>query len=321
MSETKIMRDVFLETLYLRMQEREDIFFLSADFGSPVLDKIRADFKDRFINVGIAEQNLINVATGLALEGYAVYVYAIAPFLTMRAFEQIRNNLALQAQLREVNVNIVGVGAGLSYDVSGPTHHCLEDISILNTLPNITIFSPSDCVQVERFVDYSLDVKSPKYLRLDGKSIVSLYDKAKFSRAELDKGYQELKSGSDLVIVSTGYMTHTALKIAEMLSANSINIGVIDVFLVKPCDKVALANSLEKYQNIVTLEEAFINKGGLDSVINQVINSFDLKFSKVIPMGFPDTYVYEIGGREYLHKQSGLDSQSLCNLVGKLLTK
>ena len=136
------MRDVFIEGIYNRMQEDRNLFFISADFGSPKLDRLREDFKDRFINVGIAEQNLINISTGLALEGFTVYAYAIAPFLTMRAYEQIRINLSLHAQLKEININLIGVGAGLSYDVSGPSHHCLEDLSIMRTLPNLIVFSP-----------------------------------------------------------------------------------------------------------------------------------------------------------------------------------
>jgi transketolase len=118
------MRDVFIETLTLKMADDDKIFFLSADFGSPALDKLRELYPNRFINVGIAEQNLINVATGLALEGFKVYAYAIAPFVTMRCFEQIRVNLSVLPQVRPVTVNIVGVGAGFSYDMSGPTHHC-----------------------------------------------------------------------------------------------------------------------------------------------------------------------------------------------------
>src|SRR3990170_1471730 len=183
--EIKTMRDVFIEEIYNRMHEDKNIFFLSADFGSPKLDKLRVDFKDRFINVGIAEQNLINISTGLALEGFTVYAYAIAPFLTMRAYEQIRVNLSLHAQLKEINLNLIGVGAGLSYDVTGPTHHCLEDICIMNVLPNFVLFSPSDYVSVERFVDYSVQVKMPKYIRLDGKAQPPVYsDDHKISMTE-----------------------------------------------------------------------------------------------------------------------------------------
>ena len=157
------------------MHDDNSIFFISADFGSPKLDILREKFKDRFINVGIAEQNLINISTGLALEGFTVYAYAIAPFLTMRAYEQIRVNLALHAQLKEININLIGVGAGLSYDVSGPTHHCLEDITIMRTLPNLIVFSPSDWILAQKFVDYSIKVKKPKYLRFDGKPLPQIY--------------------------------------------------------------------------------------------------------------------------------------------------
>src|SRR4030043_1921021 len=144
--EPRVLRDIFIEKIHKKMETDESIFFLSADFGSPALDSLRDEFKNRFINVGIAEQNLINVASGLALEGYTVYAYAIAPFLTMRAYEQIRQNLAISSQIRPVNVNLIGVGAGLSYDVTGPTHHCLEDACIMRVLPNFVVFSPADYV-------------------------------------------------------------------------------------------------------------------------------------------------------------------------------
>ena len=106
------MRDALLNNIHLKMDDDKRIFFVTADFGSPVLDRIRADFPDRFINVGIAEQNLINISSGLALEGYKVFAYAIAPFITMRCFEQLRVNLALLSEVRDLNVNLIGVGAG-----------------------------------------------------------------------------------------------------------------------------------------------------------------------------------------------------------------
>ena len=131
--QVKTMRDALIEQIYEKMYDNDRIFFVSADMGAPALDKLREDFKDRFVNVGIAEQNLVNVSTGLALEGFTVYAYAIAGFLTMRAYEQIRINLALSAQRKEINVNLIGVGAGVSYDVSGPTHHCFEDLTIMRS--------------------------------------------------------------------------------------------------------------------------------------------------------------------------------------------
>jgi len=144
-----VMRDVFLKNILHSMERNKDIFFVTADFGSPVLDDIRAKYPDRFLNVGIAEQNLINISCGLALEGYRVFAYAIAPFITMRCYEQIRINLALLSNVRPLNVTLIGVGAGYSYVVSGPTHQCYEDISIMRSLPNINIYSPSDSSQTD----------------------------------------------------------------------------------------------------------------------------------------------------------------------------
>ena len=132
-----MMRDSFIDGVYDLMRKRSDIFFLSADFGSPSLDKIRYDFPKKFFNVGIAEQDLIGIAAGLALEGFIIYAFALASFLSMRAFEQIRVNLSLMGQIKPMNVNLVSVGAGVSYDIAGATHHCLEDISLMRLLPQI----------------------------------------------------------------------------------------------------------------------------------------------------------------------------------------
>jgi len=314
--ETKVMRDVLIEQVYQRMHDNKDIFFLCADFGSPKLDKLKNDFKDRFINVGIAEQNLINVSTGLALEGFTVFCYAIAPFLTMRAYEQIRINLSLHAQLREVNVNLVGVGAGLSYDVSGPTHHCLEDITIMKVLPNVEVFSPSDWMLAKGYVDYCLKVKKPKYIRLDGKPLPRIYNSE--NGFKFSQGFSELKKGKKLCLVSTGIMTHKALQVAKILNQENIDIGVMDVFLIKPLNEESFMKALKKYQAVITLEEGFINNGGLDSCVLQLINRKGARI-KFKNMGFAQRYVFDIGSRDYLHKLNKLDEGSIIKNIRGLL--
>ena len=308
----KIMRDVFIEQVYNRMVEDNSLFFISADFGSPKLDMLREKFKDRFINVGIAEQNLINISTGLALEGFTVYAYAIAPFLTMRAYEQIRVNLSLHAQLKEININLIGVGAGLSYDVSGPTHHCLEDITIMRTLPNLTIFSPSDWVLAEKFVDYSIKIKKPKYLRFDGKPLPQIYPH--IEDKDLINGFKELRMGENICLVSTGYMTHKAIKIADLLKDKNISIGVIDIFILKPFNEDLFFKAINEYKYIITLEEAFINKGGLDSLIAGAVDRRNSKM-RLKRLGFKDAYVFDMGSREHLHKLNNLDEESIIRVI------
>ncbi len=308
----KIMREVLIDGICRRMQEDKTLFFVSADFGSPKLDVLRERFQERFINVGIAEQNLISISTGLALEGFTVYAYAIAPFLTMRAYEQIRIDLSLHAQLKEINVNLVGVGAGLSYDVSGPTHHCLEDITIMRALPNFTIFSPSDWKLTEKFIDYSIQIKKPKYLRLDGKALPHIYDS--IEDFEMMNGFKELVKGERICLVSTGYMTHSALKAANLLRDKRLSVGVIDLFMLKPLDEERLFETMSGYEQVITLEEAFINKGGLDSLVANILtrNGSNVRLKR---MGFEDAHVFDMGSREHLHKLNHLDVESILQTI------
>lgn len=314
----RAMRDVFIEELCRLMRTNRELFFLSADFGSPKLDKIRRDFGDRFINVGIAEQNLINVSTGLALEDFTVYAYAIAPFLTMRPYEQIRVNLSLLSQLKKINLNLVSVGAGLSYDVSGPTHHCLEDIIIMRALPNLVVFSPSDWVLAREFADYSIKVKKPKYIRLDGKPLPAIYHDA--GDINFDRGFSELRQGKKVCLVSTGYMTQKALRVAKLLSGEGTEIGIIDVYMIKPLRKDLLLPAFKKYEILVTLEEGFINKGGLDSLIASILGNENSSI-QLNRLGFGDAYVFNIGGREHLYGLNKLDDRSIANYIGETLSK
>lgn len=308
----RTMRDALIDRVYKRMYDDDRIFFLSADMGAPSLDKLRGDFKDRFINVGIAEQNLINVATGLALEGFVVYAYAIAGFLTMRAYEQIRTNLALFSQQKAVNVNLIGVGTGVSYDLSGPSHHCLEDISIIRTLPNIVLCSPADWVTAEKFVDFSINTKKPKYVRLDSKPLPRIYDKNEVP--DWEKGFCELVKGDDICIVSTGYMTHRALRIANELEEHKKNVGVVDIFLLNPMNEELLFNVLSKYRCVVTIEEGFISKGGLDSLISDILRRREANI-KLKSFGFGDKYIFETGGRDFLSELSCFADRDIIKVI------
>ena len=307
----KTMRDAIISGVYEKMFHNDRIFFLSADFGAPSLDKLREDFPERFINVGIAEQNLVNVAAGLAGEGFIVYAYAITGFLSMRAYEQIRVNLALSAQHRSLNVNLVGVGAGVSYDVAGPTHHCLEDISIMRTLPNIVSCSPCDWVTAQSFVDFSIDCNVPKYIRLDGKPLPNIYMSC--DQINWQKGFNELASGDESCFVSTGYMTHKALEIVNELSQQGHNVGLIDIFNLAP-DEDTLAEKLEKYTRIFTVEEGFKDRGGLDSLMRSILGRKGLNV-ELKSLGFADKYIFKSGGRDVIHEEASLSKKHLLSAV------
>lgn len=309
---TNIMREAMILRLRERMADDRRIYFVSADFGAQSLDGLREDFPDRFINVGIAEQNCINICTGLALEGFAVFAYGIAPFISMRPYEQIRINLSLLSQTRPLNVNILSVGAGVSYDVSGPTHHCLEDISVMRTLPHMRVFSPCDASSARQFVDYALETGGPKYIRLDGKALPDIYAER---QTDFGQGFSVLRQGTDVCLVATGVMTHTALTVAKALEGK-VSCGVIDAYLLDTVDEAALAGCLRPYARVATLEEAFIGCGGLDSLVSCVLERQNLS-ARHTRFGFQRGFNFDNGGRLHLHKCVGIDPESLVSTLSQ----
>jgi transketolase len=296
------MRDVLLDRIWHAMSNEPKIFFLSADFGSPVLDKIRADFPDRFANVGVAEQNLINITAGLALEGYTVFAYAIAPFITMRCFEQIRVSLALLSEVRPMNVNLIGVGAGYSYVVSGPTHQCYEDLTLMRALPNFRVLSPSDHVSAGALFDVCIQSKTPKYLRFDAQVLPVIYEE---QLPDLNMGFHLHRTGSKVCLIATGYMLHTALKVSSRLSEAGHDVGVIDLFDISNFDAEKLESLISVYDGIVSMEEGFRGRGGVDSLLFEFNARRNLNL-RILNIGVQGGYSFELGSREELHEQVGI---------------
>ncbi|EAI7266564.1 transketolase [Campylobacter coli] len=301
------MRDAFLNTLFENMLTNDKIVIITADFGAPSLDRIRDKFPSRVINVGIAEQNAINISVGMALEGFVVYVYGIAPFISMRCYEQIRVNVAILSQFRKMNINIISVGIGMSYSTSGPTHHCLEDLSVIKTLPNIEIFSPSDCLIAKEYVKRSVEYNFPKYIRLDGEAVFCIN-----SSYNIDFGFRILNKqrvNSSIALITTSYMSNKIYNSLDMFG----DILLVDLFLINKYNKEELSNKLKAIDTIVTVEESFINSGGLDAEIN-----FNFKDKKIINLGLNKQYCLEVGKREYLHKKTGIDLINIKNIIKEL---
>lgn len=309
------MRDAFLDRLCQAMAFDEKIFFVSADFGSPVLDRIREQFPNRFVNVGIAEQNLINVSAGLATEGFSVFAYAIAPFITMRCYEQIRVNLVLLSAVRTLNVNLIGVGAGYSYVVSGPTHQCYEDLSIMRALPTMSVYSPADHVTAAAMFETCLENSGPKYLRLDAQVLPVLYET---TVPDMAQGFHQLRAGPDICLIATGYMVHTALKIAEQLLSFEINAAVIDLYDVSHFDAESLQKSVRDYRSIVTLEEGFRGRGGLDAMMFDWLAQRNMS-TRLLNIGVEGSYRFELGSRTELHEQVGIGVNVVTQKIVKFL--
>jgi len=299
------MRDAFFNELYETALKERNIIIVSADMGAPSLDKFRRDLGNQFINVGIAEQNMITVATGLALEGKKVFVYAIMPFATSRCHEMIKVDLSLM----NIPVTIIGVGAGFSYDDSGPTHHATEDIAIMRILPNMTIFSPSDSVMAGKFAETSCQMTGPNYVRLDREVLPVIYRQSD----TFSDGLTSLKTGEDACIISTGNMVHRALEVSNKLAEHSISVGVIDLYRIKPINEELFFDNIEKPRRIVTLEEHLL-AGGMGSAIAETLIDSD----KTVPLkriGIRDKYHYVYGGRNNIQSLCGLDTDSVTRTI------
>ena len=311
------MRDAFLDRVWRAMGEDDSIFFTCADFGSPVLDKIREQYPDRFANVGIAEQNLINISAGLAIEGYKVFAYAIAPFITMRCYEQIRVNLALLSVVRPMNVNLVGVGAGYSYVVSGPTHQCYEDLSIMRALPNVAIYSPADHIAAAALFDECVGHLGPKYLRLDAQVLPALYSDR---TPDVRRGFEVHRACGEVCLVATGFMVHSALQVADRMTKTGIAVGVIDLFNITGFNEAELLAALRPYRSIVTMEEGFRGRGGLDAMLFNLAASRGI-VAPILNIGVEGGYSFELGTRAELHEQVGIGVEAVFNNISGFLKR
>lgn len=306
------MRDAFLDELYDIARKDSRVMLLSNDFGAPSLDKFRSDCARQFIHIGIAEQNMVDVAAGLALAGKIVYLYSIAPFLPLRCYEQIRVHLSF----KRFHITAVVVGAGYAYDLSGPTHHTLEDIAVMNALPGLTLLNASDSVMSGAFARMTYENPGPKYVRFDREKFPSLYNQRK---GDFSDGLAVLKSGHDLTIVATGIMVHQARKVAAELTKHSIDAGIVDLYRIKPLNEELLMGLFRKSRRIVTLEESFINSG-IGSIISALITDRGENM-RLKCLGVPDQFFSQGGGREVLHRLCGLDVATITKTTLKWLKK
>lgn len=297
------MRQTFINTLTKLAERDQRIYLLTADLGFSFLEKFAQKFPERFLNCGVAEQNMLGVAAGLALSGKKVYVYSIIPFVTMRCFEQIRNDICYQ----NCDVKIIGVGPGFSYGPLGTTHHSIEDLAILRALPNMTVLSPADPIETKALTIESYKTKNPTYLRLDrgGKEI--LYQ----SRPKILIGKPTvLKEGKEGAIITTGAYLKTGITLIKKLQGQGYDLKLISMHTLKPIDKKALVDAIRETKLIFTLEEHNII-GGLGSAVAEILFDFNLGNRVLKRIGVADQYADVIGEQNYIRKHYKIDPESI----------
>lgn len=305
------MKNAFVEEICLLAQENEDIFLLVADMGHPAFESFKNKNPERFLNVGIAEQNLAGVAAGLALCGKIPVIFGIASFITTRCFDQIRNNIAYQ----NLNVKIIGVGTGVSYNLLGSTHHSLEDTAVMRTLPNMAIISPCDCVEARKTAKAAVNYGGPVYIRLARNSAKKIYN----NRSDFKIGKAViLREGNDAAIIGTGAVLKNALEAAKILKKEGIFTRVINMHTLKPIDDKAVRSAFLETSIVVTVEEQW--EGGLGSAVAEVAARLHPHCLPPFKMMTVSGFCRDYGTYDYLLEKCGLGVNAIVNAIKEVLS-
>lgn len=301
-----IMRKTFFNTLTELAKQDNRIYLLVGDIGYGLIEEFAKLFPDRYVNVGVAEQNMIGIATGLALSGKIVFCYSIANFPTLRCLEQIRND----ACYHKANVIIVAGGTGLGYGSLGMTHHATEDLAIMRSLPNMTVVAPSDPIETSCAIKEMAKGIGTCYLRLDRQGNKVIHEPS--LDFKIGKSITLRGGFVNANLITTGTMLETGLKVSDKLKKQGIELGVIQMHTLKPLDKEIIYNCLETSPNLFTLEEHSII-GGLGNTIAEVLTETNKRFN-FKRFGIPDSYA-PVGNYEFLLKHYKLTIEDIAKEI------
>lgn len=307
----KAIRDAYGEALVKFGKDNKDIVVLDADVsGSTKSGLFGKAYPDRFFNVGIAEAGMVSMAGGLSTTEKIPFANTFAAFLMLRGADPIRSNICYG----NLNVKLAGAYAGLSDAYDGATHHALEDISFMRSMPNMTVISVCDAVETEKAVEAAIAINGPVYLRLSRAEMPIIFDED--YKFEVGKGVV-LEEGTDVTLIATGYMVHKALEARELLKAENINAKVVNLHTIKPIDKDLIIKCAEETGAIVTAEEHNIY-GGLGSAVAEVLGAH-----KPVPVEFvavQDSFT-ESGDYEQLLDKYSLQARHIVEKAKKAIDR
>lgn len=300
------MRTTFIQTLHKLAEGDRRIMLLTGDLGFTVFETFRDRYPRQFINVGVAEGNMMSIAAGLALTGKIVFAYSIATFATLRPFEQIRNDIASH----NARVCVVGTGGGLSYSDASITHHAMEDIALMRVIPNMTVFCPGDPTEAAWATRTAVTISGPSYLRLGKQKDMQLY--AQVPRLVVGCG-SIITSGKDLVVLATGNIVANTRAAVDLLSKKGIEATLVSMHTIKPIDTRWLGQLFHTFRLVVTVEE-HSKIGGLGSAIAEHIADMEWR-GKLVRIGIPDRFVYTIGSLPYVRESVGLAPEQIAKNI------
>ena len=272
------------------------------------MERFAKKYPDKFLNVGIAEQNMIGIAAGLAMDGYCVFASTYSSFIAVRSLEQVRQNLAHMG----CNVKLIGSSAGTAAAKSGISHWATEDLAFLRALPNMTVLSPADSLEAVRMVQWAVDVEGPLYLRLSGglNCPIVYKEDCGFTPGMLVK----LREGSGPALIATGLMVNETLKAAEILAERDISCAVYNMHTIKPIDREGLAEIFARHSLVVTVEEHMIT-GGMGSAVAEYKATL-ANTPRQVFLGIQDAF-YKAGTQRYVWEQAGLTDVQLVERIAQ----
>jgi transketolase len=304
------MRNAFANEVTELAKIDKRVVLLSGDIGNKLFDDFKNVDSDRFYNCGIAEANMMGVAAGMAMSGFRPIIYTITPFTTTRCFEQIRVDVCYH----KAPVIIVGTGSGLSYAELGPTHHSLEDLAILRTLPGLSVLAPCDAHELRLALRAALQQDNPVYIRIGKKGEPAIH--TPLTHFEIGKAII-VRKGKDVVLLTAGTIMPEALKAADLLENKGISTEVVSVHSIKPLDGDYLALAAKQFELVVTIEEHGLI-GGLGSAVSEWYVSQNIPMAQM-NFGTPDEFMHEIGSQEYAREKFGLIAENIAtNIVARL---
>lgn len=305
------MRKAFGLWMEEMAEEHDDLMVIAADVASSAgLQGFAQRFPEKFLNAGIAEQNMAGIAAGLAREGSNVFIVSFAPFVTMRAYEALRTLVGYM----HLNVKAVSLASGFSLGVQGNTHYCLEDISLVKTIPGMLLLSPADCLEEGKCLEYLLDYQGPAFLRItgiDGSPAVYRKD------FELSIGQpQLLREGEDIVLLGTGAVLSEGLRLARALKGDSLSCAIYNVGTLKPLKLENLTEAFQAARLVVTMEEHF-RTGGLGDMVAASLAAMP-QHAPLLKFGVDDVFP-KAGDYTYLLEQTGLSAARMRDKILSVL--
>jgi transketolase len=303
------VRNTFINAIVDACKIIENIIIISGDAGLGVLDEFRNIYPDRFLNLGVAEQNMASFSAGLAMAGFKVYMYNIIPFILYRCYEQVRNDICYQ----ELPIVLVGIGSGLTYAPAGMTHYSVEDIGIAQTLPNLSIISPIDPVEAKIAALYSLKAENPIYVRMAKSGEPRIHQKEDFDIT----APQIIRDGSDVAILFHGSIAADVMAAYNNLVTQDIHPMMLSVPMLYPLNIDILFDILKKIKFVVSVEEHFINTG-LGGILSRIYSEFHPPW-KLKLMGIPFKFIYEVKNTTGMRANFNISHEGIEKKVKELL--